>query len=159
MSSFGQDNSSHQNLLGPDEDGVPTLWDSFLKGYSLAGGGSIECCYSTSTSSSSYTMILTNISCEPHSGSGHCIGTRLVWDHSSAQAGQPAPEYQWLSYAQVLARIRHISAGFIELLRPSGHSDSQDVLDRPRVALWCPSSPCWVQLVSFFFYSSYWSLD
>ncbi|KAA1102577.1 hypothetical protein PGTUg99_018996 [Puccinia graminis f. sp. tritici] len=115
------DNSSHQNLLGPDDDGVPTLWDSFLKGYSLAGG------------------------------SGNCIGTRLIWDHSSAQAGQPGPEYQWLSYAQVLARIRDISAGLIELFRPadvgpSGPADlpdSQDVLDRPRVALWCPSSPCW----------------
>ncbi|WAQ86502.1 hypothetical protein PtA15_7A228 [Puccinia triticina] len=83
------DNSSHSKLIGPEDDGVPTLWDSFLKGYSLAGGSS------------------------------NCIGTRLTWDHSSPQPAQPQPEYQWLSYAQVLARIRDLSAGLIELFGPS----------------------------------------
>ncbi|POW17919.1 hypothetical protein PSTT_00099 [Puccinia striiformis] len=110
-----------QTPITPGHDDVPTLWDSFLRGYSLAGG------------------------------SGNCIGTRLTWDNSSPQAAQPLPEYKWLSYARVLARVRDLSAGFIDLfglscLVPPGSSDHPekgDGLDRPRIALWCPSSPCW----------------
>ncbi|KAI9622808.1 hypothetical protein H4Q26_015092, partial [Puccinia striiformis f. sp. tritici PST-130] len=113
--------STHQTPITPGHDDVPTLWDSFLRGYSLAGG------------------------------SGNCIGTRLTWDNSSPQAAQPLPEYKWLSYARVLARVRDLSAGFIDLfglscLVPPGSSDHPekgDGLDRPRIALWCPSSPCW----------------
>ncbi|KNF01924.1 hypothetical protein PSTG_04749 [Puccinia striiformis f. sp. tritici PST-78] len=110
-----------QTPITPGHDDVPTLWDSFLRGYSLAGGSS------------------------------NCIGTRLTWDNSSPQAAQPLPEYKWLSYARVLARVRDLSAGFIDLfglscLVPPGSSDHPekgDGLDRPRIALWCPSSPCW----------------
>lgn len=110
-------NPASPNRRDCDHDGVLTLWHSFLNGYSLAGGSS------------------------------NCIGTRLPWDYSSPQPIPPRPEYQWLSYAQVLAKIRDLSAGLIQLFSPSCDSPSvlspQNVLHRPRLALWCPSSPSW----------------
>ncbi|PLW07603.1 hypothetical protein PCANC_24260 [Puccinia coronata f. sp. avenae] len=97
--------------------------------------------------------ILADVGFDMVGGSSPCIGTRLTWDCSS-QPVQPRPDYQWLSYAQVLAKIRDLSAGFVELLRPShtlpspssssaAPPDGEVVLDRPRLALWCPSSPSW----------------
>lgn len=108
-------------LIGADHDGVPTLWDAFLRGYYLAGPSS------------------------------QCMGTRLSLDYSSHHARQPRQEYHWLSYAQVFTKIRALSIGFLSVLgEPSTPIDpstpprnQKDYLSKPRLALWCSSSPCW----------------